>query len=298
MKKKGPKRHRNFQILCVAVFTLLAVFILFPFVLMAVSSVTEENELLIHGYKLFPKAFSLNAYRYIFQSSSAIVRSYGMSILVTAIGTTVGLSMTVLMAYPLSRKDFRWRNIIAFIVFFTMLFNGGLVSQYIMWTQIFSIKNTVFAYLVPNLLMGAFNVMIIRNYFANNVPFEIIESAELDGAGEWRTLLSVVLPISKPILVTIGLMIGLAYWNDWTNGLYYINNSSLYTFQNLLNRMIQEINFLSSGEAAHYVGTGIAIPNVSLRMAIATLGVIPILMVYPFLSKYFAQGITMGAVKG
>ena len=241
MSNSSPVRYKKFQILCNVVFVLLTIVIIFPFLLMVISSVTDENSLLINGYRIFPEKLSLSAYRYILQSTGTILRSYGISILVTAIGTLVSLTLTCLMAYPLSRKDFRYRNLMAFFVFFTMLFNGGLVSQYIMWTQFFHIKNTLFAYLVPNLMMSAFNVMIVRNYFANNVPYEIIESARIDGAGEWTTLLRIVLPISKPILVTIGLMIGLAYWNDWTNGLYYINDPELYTFQNLLIRQTGRI---------------------------------------------------------
>ena len=298
MKTKEKVRYKGVQATAIIVLAIVSILIILPFLLMLISSLTEENTLMINGYRLLPKQFSLDAYRYIFLSTSMIVSSYGRSALVTLVGTICALTITCLMAYPLSRRDFRFRKVLSFLVFFTMLFNGGLVSQYMMWTTIFHIKNTVFAYLVPNLMMSAFNVMIVRNFFSNNIPFEIIESATIDGSGEWNTFFKIVLPMAKPILATIGLMIGLAYWNDWANGLYYINDSAKYTFQNLLNRMIQQVNFLSSGEAAQYGVTGITIPSISVRMAIAAVGVIPVMIIYPFFQKYFAKGLTMGAVKG
>ena len=298
MKTKEKVRYKKMQAVAIVVLSIMMVLIILPFLLMFMSSLTEEKTLMLDGYKILPAKYSLEAYRYIFLSSAKIFVSYGRSAIVTLIGTACALTITLLMAYPLSRRDFRFRKVMAFLVFFTMLFNGGLVSQYMMWATIFQIKNTLFAYLLPNLMMSAFNVMIVRNFFTNNIPFEIIESATIDGSGEWNTFFRIVLPMAKPIIATIGLMIALAYWNDWTNGLYYISDASKYTFQNLLNRMIQQINFLSSGEASQYGAVNLTVPSISVRMAIAAVGVIPVMIVYPFFQKYFAKGLTMGAVKG
>lgn len=299
MKKSGKIRYFGFQITSITILSIATLMALFPFVLLIISSFTDEKTLLVDGYTIFPRKLSLEAYSYIFLRAESVLNSYGLSVIVTAIGTTVSLIITCLMAYPLSRRDFRWKTLVSFLVFFTMLFNGGMVSQYMLWATIFQIKNTLFAYLLPNLLMNAFNVMLVRNFYSTNVPFEIIESSKIDGAGEWYTFFKIVLPMSTPILTAIGLLIALAFWNDWVNGLYYINDTKMYTFQNLLNRMIRQVNFLTSGEAGSYItGQNIQVPSVSLRMAIASIGVVPIIMIYPFFQKYFAKGLTIGAVKG
>ncbi len=303
MKKSEKVRQRvssvKFQIFSITLLGLVSLSVIFPFVLLFVSSITEENTLLMNGYSIFPAKLSLEAYRYIFIGGKAIARSYLLSMLVTAIGTICALALTSMLAYPLSRRDFKRRKLFTFIVFFTMLFNGGLVPQYMMWTTIFKIRNTLFAYLIPNLMMTGFNVILVKNYYTNSIPFEIIESGKIDGAGDWTIFSKMVLPLSTPILAAVGLLISLAYWNDWNNGLYYITNPKLYTFQNLLNRMIQQIDFLTSGDADFLVaGTPMVIPSIGVRMAIAFVGVVPILAIYPFFQKYFAAGLSIGAVKG
>lgn len=299
MTERKKVRYQGFQTTSTIVLCIATLLVLFPFILLIISSFTDEKTLMVNGYTIFPQKWSLEAYRYIFLSTEAVLNSYGLSVIVTAIGTTISLTMTCLMAYPISRPDFRWKTLVSFLVFFTMLFNGGLVSQYMLWATIFQIKNTLLAYLLPNLLMNAFNVMLVRNFYSTNIPYELVESAKIDGAGEWYTFFKIVFPMSTPILAAIGLLIALLYWNDWINGLYYINNTKLYTYQNLLNRMIQQVNFLTSGEAGAYIsGQNIQVPSVSLRMAIASIGVLPIIMIYPFFQKYFAKGLTLGAVKG
>ena len=297
-KHSNSHRTNGVQVLAVVVLSIACLLILIPFFLMLMSSLTDENTLLVNGYTFFPEKFSLAAYAYIFRSSGMILASYGYSVLVTTIGTTGSLFLTVTMAYPLSRKDFRFRRFFSFFIFFTMLFNGGLIAQYMLWSTIIKIKNTVWAYIVPNMLMSGFYVMIVRNFFMSSIPGEVVESAKMDGCGELYAFWKIVLPMSKPILAAIGILTALTYWNDWTNGLYYITKTELYTFQNLLNRMIQQINFLSSGQvsqAAKVMGT---LPGVSVRMGIAVIGVLPILIMYPFFQKYFASGLTVGALKG
>ena len=274
------------------------VIIVVPFILLVVSSLTDEKTLVLYGYSFFPKKWSLEAYKYIFRSSGMILSSYGYSLLVTVIGTAVSLCITATMAYPLSRKDFRWAKALTVFVFITMLFNGGLVSQYMIYSTVLHVKNTIFAYLVPNLLFSGFYVMIMKNYFASNVPPELVEAARIDGSGEIYAYFKIVLPLAKPILVSMGVLTALGYWNDWTNGLYYVTKPEMYTFQALLNRMINQINFISSGQSMATSIQASQIPGVSVRMGIAVLGVVPLVIMYPFFQKYFIGGLTVGAVKG
>jgi putative aldouronate transport system permease protein len=278
------------------VLMILALTCILPFVLLVIASFTDESALIRNGYTFFPEKLSLTAYEYLFRQGEMILRAYGITILVTAVGTSLGLFMTAMLAYPLSRKDFSKRNLFSFIVFFTMLFNGGLVPSYLMWTTVFHVKNTIYALIFPNLLLGAFYVILMRNYIYTNVPPELIEAAKIDGAGEYRTFFQIVLPLSLPILATVGLMTGIGYWNDWTNGLYYLTDQRLFSIQNVLNRILTDIQFLNRGTINQQVG--VELPSSSIRMAIAVVGMIPILVLYPFFQKYFVKGITLGAVKG
>lgn len=263
------------------------------------SSITDEQSLIQYGYSFFPRKVSFSAYRYLLGSSSSIAHGYLITILVTVVGTAINLTITTLLAYPLSRADLPGRNVIAFILFFSMLFSGGTVPSYIMWTQIFHIKNTIWALILPNLLMSAFYVIMMRTYFSTSVPDGIIEAARIDGAGEWRILVQIVLPVSKPIIATVTMLVGLQYWNDWINGLYYINKDKYFSIQILLNRMLQDVQFLKSSTLSGESGALLAtLPSVGIKMAVAVMGVLPILVVYPFFQKYFTKGITIGAVKG
>ena len=294
------EKNKNFQIVAHIVMIVLVIGCLFPFALLIMSSITEENELIRSGYTLFPSEFSLNAYLYMFKSGTKIANAYLMTIFSTVIGTSCGLSMTVLMAYALSRRDLPGRNAMAFYVFFTMLFNGGLVPTYIMYTRYIPVSNTPWALIVPTLLVNAFYVIMMRTYFSTNVPDAVIEAARIDGAGEFRILLTIVLPMSIPMIATMTLLIGLAYWNDWKNGLYYLQqNKSLYSIQVLLNDMLRDVQALKSGmDAAAAAEISATMPSTGIKMAIAVVGVLPILIVYPFFQKYFVKGITIGAVKG
>jgi putative aldouronate transport system permease protein len=279
-----------------AVLILASAVCVIPFLLLITASVTAENSLIVNGYRLIPKEFSFAAYEYLWFQKDSILRAYGITIISTAIGTAVSLIITVLLAYPLSMPYFKGRKIIMFLLVFSMLFNGGLVPTYIMYTQYFHLKNTFWALVIPGMLMNAFSVLLIRNYFINSVPREIIEAGRIDGAGEYGILLKIILPISAPILATIGLMTGLAYWNNWYNGLIYLSDDTWYSIQVLLNAILQNVQFLASNE----VGSRITmqLPATSIRMAIAAIAVIPILIAYPFFQKYFVKSITLGAVKG
>lgn len=296
---KKPKGASVFQVVINIILILLVLTCILPFVLLILASFTEESVLISDGYSFFPKAFSLDAYIYLANQAPVILRSYGITLLVTAVGTIISLIIGPMLAYPLSRPDFKLRNPLSFVVFFTMLFNGGLVPTYMMWTQFFHIKNTIWALIFPGLLLNAFYIMLMKNYFKTNIPMELIEAAKIDGAGEFYTFFKVVMPLSLPILATVGLFVGIGYWNDWMNGLYYVTDSHLFSLQNLLNRMMQNINYLASAEGASVVGANsVVMPSSAMRMAMAVIGVVPILILYPFFQKYFVKGMTVGAVKG
>lgn len=292
------KNNQINQIAVHAVFILAATASLFPFLLLFTSSFADEQSIVRDGYTLFPSQFSFDAYKYLWGQFSSIGRSYGITILITVVGTSAGLLISALLAYPLSRRDMPLRGLLSFIVFFTLLFNGGLVPTYLVYTEIFNIKNTLWALIVPLLLTNGFYILLIRTFFTTSIPVAIIESAYMDGAAEFKIFYQIVMPLSLPILATIGLMLGIGYWNDWFNGLIYITDDNLYSLQNLLNRMLQNIQFLQQmnlGGRQNSVG---ALPMNSVRMAMAVIGIVPIILVYPFFQKFFVKGLTIGAVKG
>lgn len=293
---KGEIAFRRLSVVVLGFTSLIAIL---PFILIFMASITEEKSLTQYGYSFFPKQFSLDAYKYLVNQISTVGRAYLTSIGLTVVGTVGNMLLTTMFAYPLSREDFKYRGIFAFILFFTMLFNGGIVPSYMVWTRLLHIKDTYFALLLPNLLMGAFNVLLVRNYYKSNIPASIVESAQLDGAGELTIFWKIMLPLSVPVNVTVGLFAGLAYWNDWTNALYYIDNTKYYGIQNMLMRIVENITFLTSGQASRVVDTSaITVPSVGMRMALAVIGILPILVLYPFLQKYLIKGIVVGAVKG
>lgn len=295
MKTNSQKRWEISANVIMCIFSFLA---LAPFVLLIIASFTDETVALENGFSYFPAKWSTFAYNYIIQQWEMLGRAYLMTIVVTAIGTTVGLIMTALLAYMLSQRDLPGRRFLNLYVVFTMLFNGGLVPTYIMYVRTFHIKDTIFALIIPNLLLNAFLVMLTRNYFENNIPRELYEAARIDGASEFKNFTTIALPLSVPILATVGLMMGIAYWNDWQNGLYYLSDQgkNLYTIQNILNNINQNIAFLASNAT---VGVNLAdLPTTTVRMAIAVVGILPVLILYPFFQKYFARGLVAGAVKG
>lgn len=289
---------KGFHIFVNVMMILLVIICLFPFAIMIMSSFTAEETLIANGFSAFPKKFGIEAYAYLFKDPMMIIRSYGVTILVTVIGTALGLIISTFLAYGLSLKKLPFRRIIAFYLFFTMLFNGGTVPSYMIWTQIFHIKNTLGALIFPRLLVFAFYVIVMRTYFQTNIPEEIKEAAKIDGAGEFKILKDVVLPMAVPMIVTIGLMIGISYWNDWINGLYYITDSKLYSVQQILNRMLQDARFLTTNTSGVENLASGYVPNNGLKMAIAAVGAIPIMVLLPSFQKYYVKGLTLGSVKG
>lgn len=287
----------------VAIYTILIVMSIaavFPFLLMLASSFCSEQTLLKYGYTLFPKEISLDAYKYLISNISTILKAYGVTIFVTLFGTVVGTSCIMLLAYPLSIPGMPGRKVINFLVYFTMLFNGGLVPTYMLYSNYLHMKNTIWALIVPTLLMKAYYIILARSFFQTSVPSEIIEAARVDGASEFKIFIQIVRPMATPIIATIALMQGLAYWNDWTNGLYYVTDKNLYSIQQLLNQMISDIKAVQSSafDTVMAAATMTNLPSTAVRMAIAIVAVLPVMIVYPFFQKYFIKGLTLGAVKG
>ena len=295
---KSDKHFRIFGHIVMSIITLCAIL---PLILLLISSFTDNDTLIRNGYSFLPEKWSASAYEYIFTSGNSVVNAYGISVILTIAGTAVGLTITTLLGYALSKTFLPGRGILTFLVFFTMLFNGGLVPTYINYSNVFGIKNTFWALMIPSLMMNAFNVLMVKSYFVSSIPDALLEAAYIDGATEGRAFVQIALPLAKPIVATIGLFIGIGYWNDWMNGYIYLTKrTDLYSIQNLLNRMIQNIQFLmQNSSTVSNANQGLAaIPAVSVRMAMDVVGVLPIVIVYPFIQNNFVKGITLGGVKG
>lgn len=296
VKSTGDKVY---QVLIFAILTILALCALLPFLLLVSSSLTENATLLKEGYSFLPRDFTLYAYTYLFKSNATkVFQAYGITFFITIVGTAISLLIGPMLGWVLSRKDYKRAKPLTFMVFFTMLFNGGVVPSYIMYTQVFHMKNSILALLIPTLLFNGFYIILYKNNFASNIHPALIEAAKIDGAGELYIYFKIVLPLSLPILATIGLMVGLGYWNDWTNGLYYISDTKLYSLQQFLKSIIDNINTLATMATSADAAAAVAkMPGTSIRMAMAVIGVIPIMVLYPFFQKAFIAGISLGGVK-
>ena len=293
------KQEKAFNVAAHIVLIFLSLLALIPFWLLVASSLMEESAVTTKGYQFWPTEFSTAAYKYIFNQFDQIGRAYGVTVLVTVIGTVGAILIVAMFAYGLIQKDVPGVKVIFILVLITMLFSGGIVPTYYVYTNVLHMKNTIWALILPNLLMNSFNVILVKNYFQNSIPSELLEAAEVDGANHFKIVFQIVMPLGKPILATVGLLAGVAYWNDWNNGLYYITDAKLYSIQQLLNKMNDNIQFLANN--ATTLGSTVTAgntPSATIRMAIAVVAILPILIAYPFFQKYFAKGITMGAVKG
>ena len=292
--------NKGFRIFANATMIILMLCCLLPFILLIMASITDEATLTLYGYSFFPRKFNLRAYDYLFQSIERIARAYGITILVTLVGTTLNVTMTMFMAYLLSKQDLPGRNFLSFFIFFTMLFSGGMVPSYIIWSQYMHVGDSLMGLIFPNLALGAYNVILMRTYFTTNVPKDILEAAEMDSCSELGMLFRIAIPLSKPMLSTVGLFSALAYWNDWINGLYYLTRrGDLYSIQNVLNSMMNNVQFLKESSmdiSSSQITT--QIPTSGVRMAIAVISIIPIMIIYPFFQKAFIKGIVIGGVKG
>lgn len=291
------KKINLWNILLDIIFLLIAVMCIYPVLLVIGVSFTDESALADFGFKVIPKVWSLDSYRYIVSAGGTIMRAYGITAFVTITGALTSTFVVALYAYPLSRKDFAYRKIFMFMAFFTMLFSGGVVSWYMICTNMLHLKNTVWALILPY-VMNAWHVIVMRSFFSMSIPSAIIESAKIDGAGEWKIFFRLVLPLAVPGLATIGLFATLTYWNDWTLPLYFITEPKMYNLQFLLQSMISNIQMLTENSALMGSTNLLAnVPKEGARMALCIIATGPILIVYPFFQKYFIQGLTVGAVK-
>jgi putative aldouronate transport system permease protein len=274
------------------VLTVVGLACVIPMILVVSISLSDDRALALNGYSLLPVGFTTFAYGYILQQPGQIIQAYGVTIVVTTVGTVVGLLLCAMLGYAISRQDYLLRGPLSFYVFFTLLFSGGMVPFYILVTRYLGLKDNIFVLILPY-LVTAWYVLILRTSFAQ-LPIELLDAARIDGAGEWRVFFQIVLPLSKPALATIGLFFILRFWNDWFLALLFINNAALYPLQYLLYVLMANINFLASNPQT----TGIAIPVQSARMAMAVLAFGPALFSFLLLQKYFVRGITIGGLKG
>lgn len=271
-----------------------------PLILVLSVSLSTEMSIARDGYSIIPKEFSLEAYKYILFKSTSLYNAYAVTIFVTVVGTIVSIFLMAMIAYPLSRKDLKFRNGISFYLFFTMLFNGGLVPFYMLVSKYLHLKDTIWVLIIPYLI-SAWSVMLLRNFFSASIPSSIIEAAKIDGAGEFKTFLRVVLPMSKPALATVGLFATLTYWNDWWLSLLFIEDRKLMSLQYTLQSILMNIQVLISNMMQQLQGTNVSIkdiPSETARMALCVLAIGPIILAYPFFHKYLVKGMTVGSVKG
>lgn len=293
-----PKKLEFSNLFLNLFFIVLSVVVILPFLLVVSVSLTNEKALAQDGYRFFPKTFSLDAYRYLLDAPEMLVRAYGVTVIITVAGALLGLLLTAMTAYVISRPDYRYNRITTFYVFFTMLFSGGLVPSYILMTQYLQLKDNLLALILP-ILLSPFNIMVMKG-FMSKIPLEIIESAKIDGAREFRIFFRIILPLSTPALATLGLLISFAYWNEWFNAMLYIDDPNKVPLQLLLVRTLNSIEFLTSNsEFAQQLGIDLAsFPNNSARMAIAVLAGGPMLVIFPFFQRFFVKGLTVGSLKG
>ena len=285
-----------------AIFVILALVCFLPIVFIFIISITDNDVIRQQGYQLFVTAetFSAEAYEYLWSQRLTILNSLWVSICVTAIGTVLGVLLTTVMGYVLSRREHKLNNFLTILIFIPMVFGGGMAASYVVNTQILHLKDTIWALILP-LAVSSFNVTISRTFFRNTIPDEVIESARIDGASQWTVFFKIVMPISKPVLATIGLFLAFGYWNDWLQSKLYISSDHRLSLQAMLNRRQSSLDFLTKNPTALLGDSGAlraSMPQESVRMAIAFVVAVPIACVYPFFQKYFISGLTVGAVKG
>jgi len=271
-----------------------------PFLLVFMVSITEEKSLALNGYLFIPKAFSLEAYKVMLESTDSILRVYGVSVFSTVVGTILSVVIMAMYAYPISRSAFKYRNQFTFLIFFTMLFGGGLVPWYIICTRVLHLKDTVWALIVPY-LFNSFYVIVMRTFFKTTIHESAIESAKLDGAGEFRVFRSIVMPLSLPVLATVGLFSSINYWNDWWLSTILQSNGEWINLQFAMYRVLLNATYLSEiGNASGgYTQAELArLPTETIRMAMCVIAMGPIVLAYPFFQRYFVKGLTLGSIKG
>ena len=282
------------------IFWILSLTCIIPIVFVAIISITGESSIQQYGYRFFPKEISFFAYQYLWESKGRIFTSYGISILITVAGTVLGLFLNATMGYVLSRKNFALKKFFTYVILIPMLFNGGMISFYLVVSGVLHLKNNLLALILP-IAVSSFYIIVLRTFFTTTIPDSIIESAKIDGAGQLKIFFEIVLPISLPALATIGLFLTFSYWNDWFNAMLFIDKDELLPLQAVLMKIEKNVEFLKQNSSA-MGGTAseviASLPTESAKMAIVMLVTLPIACTYPFFQKYFVSGLTVGAVKG
>lgn len=283
-------------------FTVLALMCFLPIIFIAIISLTDNNVIRTQGYQIFLTAetISADAYAYLWTQRQTILHSLWVSIYVTAIGTCIGVALTTVMGYVLSRTEHKLNNFLTILIFIPMVFGGGMAASYVVTSQVLHLKDTMWVLILP-LAVSSWNVTISRTFFRSTIPDSIIESAKIDGASQMTIFTQIVLPISKPVLATIGLFLAFGYWNDWFQAQLYISTDNLRSLQSMLNQIQLNVDYLTKNPTAMLTSTSDLkknMPQESVRMAIAFVVAVPIACVYPFFQKYFISGLTVGAVKG
>jgi len=296
IREKTLSKRKPSNIIIHIFLILLALVCILPLLAVVSMSFSNNNDLTQLGFRLIPRHFDLSAFRYIFNDPKLILDGYKISIVVTTPGTVISLIFTSGISYVLSRHDYKFRSILGFIVFFTLIFNGGLVPWYMLINNYLKLGNTIWALILPY-AANAWYILLLRTFF-QKLPFEIIESCYVDGASEFKIFFQIVLPLSLPGLATVGLLIMLMYWNDWWLSLLFIENANLSPLQLVLYKMLSNINYLTSSTAIPSYLKATNLPTENARMAMALLAAGPMLFVFPFFQKYFVKGLTVGAVKG
>ncbi len=282
------------------IFILLSVVCIFPVLFVLVISLTSEQTINEIGYQIIPQSVSFESYIFLWKQHTMLFRALGVSVFVTVVGTALGVLLTTSMGYVLSRPQYRLRGFLNWVVFIPMVFSGGMVSTYFVNTNLLGLKNNIWALILP-LMVSSFNVIICKTFFRSTVPDSIVESAKIDGASQLVIYFKIVLPISLPLLATIGLFLCFGYWNDWFQSMLYIDDARLYSLQALLTQIMNNVDYLSRNAASMGVSAAqiaSSLPKEGMRMAIAVLIVLPIACAYPFFQKYFISGLTIGSVKG
>lgn len=285
------------KVLIHLIFIFLTVCCILPLLIVLGISLTDEKTLILEGYHLFPRNFSWDAYKYVFTGGASVMRAYWVTIVTTVVGTFIHLLTTAMLAYALTRKEVTARNFISFLVFFPVLFSGGMVPSYILMVRYLHLKNTWTALICAG-LVGPMNVIIMKNYF-RTVPESLIESARIDGSNEYRTLFQIVLPLCTPVLATVGLFTAIGYWNNWMQCSLYIEKSDLFTLQYLLQSLMRNIKSIMANmdKVKGLEQAAKMLPSEGARMATCILSIGPIILLYPLIQKYFEKGLTIGAVK-
>ncbi|AUS96048.1 sugar ABC transporter permease [Clostridium thermosuccinogenes] len=295
---KMQKDEIVFNTLAYSFITIFSLCCLIPFLFIISGSFSSERSIIENGFSLIPGEFSLQAYKTVFAVPESILRAYGVTIFITVTGTLVGLFLSAMTAYVLQRKEFKYRNVFSFYFYFTSLFSGGLVPWYILMVRYLNMKNNILALILPS-LFNIFYIIIIRSFIYSSIPDSISESAKIDGAGDFKIFIKLVLPLSKPVLATIGLFIAIGYWNNWFNAMLFIDKSNMLPLQYYLYKLLSQITMLRTLiSKVPQLSVSVTPPEESFKMAMTVVTIGPIIFLYPFLQKYFVKGIMIGAVKG